>query len=811
MPTFSLASEIFAYGDYTEDEKTRFMLFEAILSKNLEEIEKIIKNIKDIDLILSDGSSLLSSSVSLRSLPIMQALLKAKANPNQEDDEGTTPLQLAAQKNFADEIKALIEGKANPDIQFQEDGFTALHMAAQGNNVDAVKALIEGKANPHIQLDEKHGFTALHVAVNKNNFDAVKALINRKADLNSKFDHLGSALVIASSEGYLEIAKVLIENKADINCISQNASPLRWASQNNHIEIAEYLLKEGADPNLSDTIYDSSPLHAASELGNLEIVKLLVMRDDIQLNSQVKYKLNTKFRVKVDGELKSPSLTPLAVASCNGHLEIVQVLLKKKEQILDFTFPIFLAFINNQIDILEELFKETKQMPSSIDMYLYHQKFVLENFPVDSEKAYNSFKILFNVLEEDGQKEFLTAQDEGKTILDCAIKNKNYDVASFLYRRNLDLVWTNDDDDREKIRFSILMNALQNSNDDIEFREFFDLLVTNMELSLEQRHEIERLKSLKTPEEQENIDKSLRKIDKLRKKNLNKAWQLYRENKIEEFRDLVLRSEYYKALCFSSQYVEEGNLDKTFLHRLAEVNSRKSLEFLKCAILSLWIAKNRGEEVDIDVVANIQYNSRNGETRGVTPLYLAIANQNLEAVKILARDSNFNCNITQYNYETKLEKKYSIFEITLDRANSKFLSYSKSYEILQIITGGKSGNGNKASFPKSKTQKEKIAKNFDGYKDSVKNILEVRYPREIKEIKEMAKKYNDKKAIGVEPSSIVSKSVGGVADVIQLRREVVKGRSRSKSVEKSEKRFGQLSLEKTRTEDGAKTRAKGGR
>ena len=66
----------------------------------------------------------------------------------------------------------------------------------------------------------------------------------------------------------------------------------------------------------------------------------------------------------------------------------------------------YLAFINNQIDILEELFKETKQMSSSIDMYLYHQKFVLENFPVDSEKAYNSFKILFNVLEEDGQKEF---------------------------------------------------------------------------------------------------------------------------------------------------------------------------------------------------------------------------------------------------------------------------------------------------------------------------------------------------------------------------------------------------------------------
>ena len=809
MPILDFMSETFTSSNYSKEDLIKIKLYDAIMSGDLEGVMQIIKNTKDIDLILSEDSSFLHASVSLDHIQIMKALLEAKVNPDLEDDDGETPIQSAAQENQADMVKALIEGKANPDIQFHEDGYTALHMAAQKNNVDAIKALIEGKANPHIQLYED-GFNALHKAAQKNNVDAVKALIDGKADLNSKFDQHYSALGIASSEGYSEIAKVLIENKADVNFINEDASALRLASQNNHIEIVEYLLKEGADPNLSCTTDNSSPLYVASKFGHIEIVKLLVMRDEIQINSKLKREPKTKFRIKVDGKLQTPSFTPLASASINGHLEIVKVLLKKKEQILDFTFPMYLAFYNNRIDILEELFKETKQMPSSIDMYLYLQKFVLENFSVNSEKPYDSLKKLFDVLEEDGQKEFLTAQDEGKTILDYAIKNKHYDIASFLYRKNLDLVWMNDDD-REKIRFSILINTLQNSSDEIEFREFFELVVANMELSLEQRQEIERLKSLKTPEEQENMDKALRKIDKLRKKNLNKAWQLYREYKIEEFTDLVLRSGDYKALCFSFQYVEEGTLNKTFLHRLAEVNSLKGLKFLKCSISALRSAKIRGEDINFDVTANIHYVAGNGETRGVTPLYLAIANQNLEAVKILAQDSNFDCVITQYNYESKLEKKYSIFEMALDKANSKLLDSSKSYEILKIISGGREGKGKKASFPKSKNQKEKIAKNFAGYENTVKILLRERYPNEIKEIEEMAKKYNDKKVIEVEPSSMVSESVGGVRGRIQLRRDAVKGNLRSESVEKFEKKFDQLSLEKIITGDGAQTRAKGGR
>ncbi|VDI21907.1 Hypothetical predicted protein, partial [Mytilus galloprovincialis] len=61
--------------------------------------------------------------------------------------------------------------------------------------------------------------------------------------------------------------------------------------------------------------YDGTPLHAASEGGFINIVKLLLERADIDPNKENGYN----------------GVTPLHAAASHGHLDIVQLLLERAD------------------------------------------------------------------------------------------------------------------------------------------------------------------------------------------------------------------------------------------------------------------------------------------------------------------------------------------------------------------------------------------------------------------------------------------------------------------------------------------------
>lgn len=75
------------------------------------------------------------------------------------------------------------------NLQTEKEGRTALHIAVSENHMDVVRALLDARANPDIQ--DKLGLTALHIAVMSEFADAVKLLLVRNA-----------AVHIRSMEGY---------------------------------------------------------------------------------------------------------------------------------------------------------------------------------------------------------------------------------------------------------------------------------------------------------------------------------------------------------------------------------------------------------------------------------------------------------------------------------------------------------------------------------------------------------------------------------------------------------------------------------
>ncbi|XP_065193353.1 uncharacterized protein LOC135824548 [Sycon ciliatum] len=71
----------------------------------------------------------------------MRHLLDSKANPNQPDEYGRTPLHYASERGHIDCMRHLLEGKADPN-QPDKDGNTPLDMAARLGRLHFVKCLV---------------------------------------------------------------------------------------------------------------------------------------------------------------------------------------------------------------------------------------------------------------------------------------------------------------------------------------------------------------------------------------------------------------------------------------------------------------------------------------------------------------------------------------------------------------------------------------------------------------------------------------------------------------------------------------------
>ena len=89
------------------------------------------------------GRSALYASVELRNMDVMGALLDAKANVDiQTTDSGRTPLYLASRSGFTDGVRRLIAAGANANIA-ANDGSTPAGMAKAHGNVET-QAILEG-------------------------------------------------------------------------------------------------------------------------------------------------------------------------------------------------------------------------------------------------------------------------------------------------------------------------------------------------------------------------------------------------------------------------------------------------------------------------------------------------------------------------------------------------------------------------------------------------------------------------------------------------------------------------------------------
>jgi ankyrin repeat protein len=151
-------------------------------AKTLQEVEEILKernyNINDRD---QNGETALHLTCKAANVDIARYLLENGADPTARDNDGLTPLHIAAAYiSDSDIFDLLLVANRNVDIDASdESGMTALHFATATSNVTCARFLLSNGANPNTR--NQNGSTPLHfAAMFAKDMDIVELLVNHK-------------------------------------------------------------------------------------------------------------------------------------------------------------------------------------------------------------------------------------------------------------------------------------------------------------------------------------------------------------------------------------------------------------------------------------------------------------------------------------------------------------------------------------------------------------------------------------------------------------------------------------------------------
>ena len=136
--------------------------------------------------------------------------------------------------------------KENHDLVFSKDndGATPLHLAALLGHKDVAALLLANKAEANAK--DNRGWTPLHWAAAQGHKGVAELLLDSKAEVNAK-DNVGrTPLHMAAYWSYKDVAELLLANKAEVNAKNTDGeTPLHMAVARGHEDLAKLLCQHG--------------------------------------------------------------------------------------------------------------------------------------------------------------------------------------------------------------------------------------------------------------------------------------------------------------------------------------------------------------------------------------------------------------------------------------------------------------------------------------------------------------------------------------------------------------------------------------
>lgn len=239
------------------------------------------------------ADSKLAAAIRRGDIAAMSAALKAGANPDATDVDGTPALMNAALYSKAAALRLLLEHGANPNAT-DRTGATALIWAA----ADPEKALLLIERGADVNVRSRPGRTALMTAASAaGGARVVKALLEKGAqvDARDEIDPMpilftgggrGTALIEAARVGDAESIRLLVSKGADVNAATANGvTALTEAVLFGRSNVAAYLLANGASVKIRASVIEHPVLSLAAMRGDAGIAKMLIEKG-AEVNAQ---------------------------------------------------------------------------------------------------------------------------------------------------------------------------------------------------------------------------------------------------------------------------------------------------------------------------------------------------------------------------------------------------------------------------------------------------------------------------------------------------------------------------------------------
>jgi ankyrin repeat protein len=231
----------------------------------------------------------------------IKEILNKKTDINLPDKGGRTALHLAASYNrpYIQEILSFPGIDANkPDDVLK---WTPIRYADRMKSWMAMDILLQNGANPNDIVFTRHnanspewGQAAVWECASKGHIKLLELMLNCGIPVNASVDvpenlHQQYTLLHRASYcGQVEVVRFLLKRGADINISdNENNTALHIAAGSGSVHIIKLLLDKGMTVTLTSTV-DFTPLHISAELGHLEATKALFERG-AAINNTKKY------------------------------------------------------------------------------------------------------------------------------------------------------------------------------------------------------------------------------------------------------------------------------------------------------------------------------------------------------------------------------------------------------------------------------------------------------------------------------------------------------------------------------------------